>query len=105
MLGLTQHTVGKTQARQEFFPLVDALSADCAAVKITDHNKPVAVLLSYQKYVALTAKLCMLSKNLNKPIDPDLIGSVQITSADLNAASKKIAQKFKASLKESAGNL
>jgi len=105
LLGLTRQTIGKTQARKDFFPLIDALSSDGLAVEITDHEKPVAVLLSYQNYVALTAKLCMLANASSKPHSPDLIGSVQITTRDLGAASERIARKFKTSLKDTAGSL
>jgi prevent-host-death family protein len=55
-LGLTPQTVGKMQARKEFFSLVDSLCSANSAVEITDHGEPVAVLLSYQNYVALTAR-------------------------------------------------
>jgi hypothetical protein len=102
-LGLTPQTVGKTQARKEFFPLVDSLCSANSAVEITDHDKPVAVLLSYQNYVALTAKACAQAGSA-KPQSPNLIGSVVINS-DLNAASEKIAGMFRVSLDESAGKL
>jgi prevent-host-death family protein len=102
-LGLTPKTVGKTQARKEFFPLVDSLCSANSAVAITDHGEPVAVLLSYQNYVALTAKACAHAGSV-KPQPPNLIGSVIINS-DLDAASKKIAGMFKVSLDGSAGKL
>ena len=102
-LGLTLKTVGKTQARKEFFPLVDSLCSANSAVEITDHDEPVAVLLSYQNYVALTVKACAHVGSV-KPQSPNLIGSLIITS-DLDAASEKIAGMFKVSLDESAGKL
>jgi PHD/YefM family antitoxin component YafN of YafNO toxin-antitoxin module len=102
-LGLTAQSVGKTQARKEFFPLVDSLSSANSAVEITDHDKPVAVLLSYQNYVALTAKACANAAQA-KIKKPNLLGSIAI-SADLDAASAKIANKFKLSLNKSAGSL
>jgi prevent-host-death family protein len=102
-LGLTPQTVGKTQARKEFFPLVDSLCWANSAIEITDHGEPVAVLLSYQNYVALTAKACAHAGSV-KPQSPNLSGSVIINS-DLDAASKKIAGMFKVSLDESAGKL
>lgn len=105
ILGFKRQTMGKTQARQEFFPLVDALTESCLAVEITDHNKPVAVILSYQKYVALAAKVCMLSNELKKPSNPDLVGSIQVNGKNLEAASQRIAKKFKSSMKETAGKL
>ena len=102
-LGMTLQTIGKTQARKEFFPLVDGLRSANSAVEITDHDEPVAVLLSYQNYVALTAKACAHA-GVVKPQPPNLIGSVVINS-DLDSASEKIAGKFKVSLDESAGKL
>jgi len=102
-LGLTPRTVGKTQARKEFFSLVDSLCSANSAVEITDHDEPVAVLLSYQNYVALTAKACAHT-GIVKPQSPNLIGSVLINS-DLDAASEKIRGMFKVSLDESAGEL
>lgn len=101
-LGLNPKTVGKAQARKDFFPLVDSLTGANSAVEITDHDKPVAVLLSYQNYVALTAKAC---RNTGvKASTPNLIGSLTINS-DLEAASKEIAGMFEASLEKSAGSL
>jgi prevent-host-death family protein len=102
-LGLTPQTVGKTQARKEFFPLVDSLCSANAAVEITDHGEPVAVLLSYQNYVALTAKAYARAGSLKRQ-SPNLIGSVVINSA-LDSASEKIAGMVRVSLDESAGKL
>ncbi len=105
LLGLTQQSVGKTQARKEFFPLVDSLGASGSVVEITDHDKPVAVLLSYQHYVALTAKLCMFAKSEIQSKPPNLMGSVKIKTDDLEAASAEIAEQFKNSLDETARKL
>jgi PHD/YefM family antitoxin component YafN of YafNO toxin-antitoxin module len=105
LMGFTQESIGKTQARKEFFPLVDGLGKTSSAVEITDHDKPVAVLLSYQNYVSLVAKLCMLSKVQALKSPPNLIGSIKIKTDDLEAASADIAAKFKKSLQESADNL
>jgi prevent-host-death family protein len=101
-LGLSPKSVGKTQARKDFFPLVDSLINANSAVEITDHGEPVAVILSYQNYVALTAKACP-NAGVKAPT-PNLIGSLTINS-DLEVASKEIAGMFEASLEKSAGNL
>lgn len=104
-LGLTSKTVGKTQARKDFFPLVDSLSTANAAVQITDHDKPVAVLLSYQNYVALTAKASAnVGLSLSIPKAPNLVGSVKINS-DLETASKTAASRLKNAVEQSAGKL
>ncbi|MBU6455716.1 MAG: type II toxin-antitoxin system prevent-host-death family antitoxin [Cyanobacteria bacterium REEB67] len=102
-LGIAAQTIGKTQARKEFFPLVDSLNSANSAVEITDHDEPVAVLMSYQNYVALTAKA---SANLapSKPQKPNLLGSIVINS-DLEVASARLAARFKSAIDESAENL
>ncbi|CAN5287853.1 hypothetical protein BH10CYA1_BH10CYA1_28000 [soil metagenome] len=105
LMGVKHQSIGKTQARKEFFPLVDSLSTSGSAVAITDHDKPVAVLLSYQHYMALAAKLCMLTKSETLLKPPDLIGSVTIKTDDLEAASERIAIMFKDSLKETVRKL
>ncbi len=105
VMGYTQQSIGKTQARKEFFPLVDALSTTSSVVEITDHDKPVAVLLSYQNYVALAAKLSMLTKASAQQAAPNLIGSITIKTDNLEAASQKIADSFAESRDETASKL
>jgi len=105
LMGFTQQSVGKTQARKNFFPLVDSLTTAASAVEITDHDKPVAVLLSYQHYMALASKLCMLAKTPASPKSPNLIGSIKLKTDNLEAASEKIAEQFKRSLKDTASSL
>jgi prevent-host-death family protein len=105
LMGFTRESIGKTQARKEFFQLVAGLGKTSSAVEITDHNKPVAVLLSYQNYVALVSKLCMLSKVQALKAPPNLIGSIKINTDNLEAASAEIAAKFKQSVQNSAENL
>lgn len=102
-LGLKPKTVGKTQARNEFFPLVASLNAANAVVEITDHDEPVAVLLSYQNYLALIAK-ASINAPMVRESEPDLMGSVTINS-DLEAAGEEIAELFKTAIDKSAGSL
>ena len=102
-LGLTPQTIGKTQARKEFFPLVDGLHSANAAVAITDHDKPVAVLMSYQNYVTLTAKACS-NLSQGKTTKPSLLWSIMI-NADLETASAKTAAQFKLAIDKSAEDL
>lgn len=105
MLGLTLSSIGKTQARQNFLPLVEDLQKTCSAVEITDHEKPVAILLSYSHWVALMSKLAMLVKQEDRTVKPpNLVGSIEIVG-DLDAASKKAAAKFSGSLKNTAEKL
>ncbi|MBP7861439.1 type II toxin-antitoxin system Phd/YefM family antitoxin [bacterium] len=105
LMGFSQKSVGKTNARKNFFPLVDSLNQSKSAVEITDHDKPVAVLLSYEHYIAMASKICMLAKESHTPYSPNLIGSVKIKSTDLDAASANVAKQFKQSLKKTANNL
>lgn len=106
LMGFTQMSIGKTQARKEFFPLVDSLSTSASAVEITDHDKPVAVLLSYQHYLALASKLCALAKQSNNvTATQSLIGSIKLKTGSLETSSKKIAKQFHRSLNNTASNL
>ncbi len=105
LLGVKHESVGKTQARQNFLPLVDGLSQSALAVEITDHDKPVAMLVSYNHWVALVAKLRMLSnKDQFASSRPNLIGSVEVVG-DLEEGSQIVADAFSRSIKESAENL
>jgi prevent-host-death family protein len=105
LMGLTHLSVGKTQARKEFFPIVDSLNASASAVEITDHDKPVAVLLSYQHYIALVSKLCMHAKATPHACSPNLVGSIQIKADNLETASDNIAEQFSESLRNTASDL
>ncbi|HEY9778352.1 MAG TPA: hypothetical protein V6C81_31610 [Planktothrix sp.] len=103
ILGVTPKSIGKTQARQNFLPLVDGLGKSASAIEITDHEKPVAMLLSYTHWLALISKLAMLSKGEHHD-RPNLIGSIQIVG-DLEPASKKAAERFTRSIKETGEKL
>lgn len=103
LLGLGTESMGKTQARQEFLPLVDDLRKHPRTIEITDRENPVAVLLTYDHYAALISQLSKLTKK-----DPEkklnLMGSV-IILGDLESASKRIAEEFEKSIERSAANL
>lgn len=105
LLGVTQQSIGKTNARKNFFPIVDSLNSSASAVEITDHDRPVAVLLSYEHYIALASKLCMLAKEAENTYSPNLVGSIKIKSSDLEAASERISKRVKDSIKNSAKSL
>ncbi len=104
MLGLTCSTIGKTQARQNFLPLVEELDKTCSVVEITDHEKPVAILMSYNHWVALMSKLAILGKGDRTVKPPNLLGSIAIVG-DLDEGSRKAAAKFSSSLKNTARKL
>src|ERR1700722_18132352 len=103
LLGLGTETIGKTQARQKFLPLVSDLKVHPRTVEITDKDNPVAVLLSYNHYVSLISQLTKLTKTPKKN-KPNLIGSV-IVVGDLDAASKRVGEQFKQAVKRSATSL
>jgi len=100
-LGFKRVSMGKSQARKEFLPLVDSLATQCSAVEITDRGVPVAVLLSYQNYIMMATKLAMLA-----PTPPalrgSLSGSVKIMVDDLESSSAEIANLFYAAVENSA---
>ncbi len=104
-LGVKPESIGKTQARQNFLPLVDKLSRSVSAVRITEHDKPVAMLLSYNHWLALVSKIAMLSKkDLLTGKRPNLIGSIELIG-DLEAGSQFAAEVFTLSIKKSAEKL
>lgn len=92
ILGVTSTSVGKTQARQNLLPLVDKLNKTSTILEITDHDEPVAVLLSYNNWLTLIAKLVFLTEQkADMPVD--LMGSVTIIG-DLEEGSKRAAAEF-----------
>jgi prevent-host-death family protein len=91
--------LGKSQARERFLPLVDAVAQGAGPVEITDHNKVVAVLISETDYRWL------LAHAEGKPIPSrKLCGSMTIVG-DLEQASKEISDLFLDSIKKSAEKL
>jgi len=98
ILGVTSTSVGKTQARQNLLPLVDNLNKTHTILEITDHEQPVAVLLSYNNWLTLISKLVFLTEN--KPDIPvDLMGSVTIVG-NLEEGSRRAAAEFSLTPKE-----
>jgi len=104
MLGLKQETIGKTQARQTFLPLIDELDQTAKAVKITDHEEPVAVLIGYSHWSAVISKLSAFMKPISTAPTIELMGSVKIVG-DLEVSSKRIAKEFKKAIHKSGRKL
>ena len=100
LFNIKQETVGKTEARQSFLPLVDELSHSAKAIEITDHQMPVAVLVGYSQWSAIISKLAMLMKPAKTTTKVNLIGSVKIVG-DLEVASKRAAEQFRKSINKS----
>ena len=97
LLGLKQQTVGKTQARQAFLPLIGELDNLAKTVKITDREEPVAVLISYNHWSAIISKLAMFMKPASSKPKIELMGSVKMIG-DLESASKRISKEFEKSI-------
>lgn len=99
LLGLNKQSISKTKAREQFLPLVNELTRFTKAVQITDHDQPVAVLVSYNHWSALISKLSMLSKPQSQPRS-NLMGSVKIIG-DLEQGSKEAADQFENAVRKS----
>jgi hypothetical protein len=104
LLGLKQETIGKTQVRQSFLPLIDELDQTAKAVKITDHEEPVAILIGYEHWSAVISKLSGFIKPISPKPKIELMGSVKIIG-DLQAGSKKIAKEFRKAINKSGKKL
>ena len=79
--------LGKTQAREQFSPLVEKLSTVGGVVEVTDYGKVAAVMLSYRDYLWLLAQA-------NEPFKPKrqlagsavLVGELETTNQQLTAS-------------------
>jgi len=84
--------MGKSEARANFLPLVQALAQGGEPVEITEHGKVAAVLISNLDYQLLLARAKMQPEPKGS-----LVGSM-ILNEDLAAADDQIARLFRASL-------
>lgn len=91
--------LGKSQAREQFAPLVESLSRAGGIVEVTDYGKVAAVMLGYKDYLMLLAQT-------KEPFKPKrrLAGSAVIVG-DLEEASKKVSEAFSESLTKSVREL
>jgi hypothetical protein len=96
-------SMGKTELRQALLPMVSELQVDSKVIEITDRDRPVAVLLSYQHYQAL---LALAKKAMTRPVEQHvfLMGSVEILG-DLETASREIAAEWEQAIERSAAEL
>jgi hypothetical protein len=104
LLGLKQETIGKTQARQAFLPLIDELDEKAKAVRITDHEEPVAMLIGYNHWSAIVSKLTGFMKPTSDKGRIELMGSVKIIG-NLEAGSRSIGKKFEKAINKSSKKL
>ena len=91
--------LGKAQAREQFAPLVKALSTVGGVVEVTDYGKVAAVMLGYKDYLWLVAQ----AKESFKP-KRQLAGSA-ILVGELETASRQITDSVLESLTKSAREL
>lgn len=91
--------LGKSQAREQFAPLVESLSKNGGIVEVTDYGKVVAVMLGYKDYLWLLAQTRVTFKPKR-----ELCGSGELVG-DLESASQQIAKSIFESLTKSASEL
>ncbi len=91
--------LGKAQAREQFAPIVESLSANGGVVEITDYGKVAAVIMNYKDYLWLLAQA-------REPFKPakQLANSAELVG-DLEAASNEISESILGSVKNSARKL
>jgi prevent-host-death family protein len=85
--------LGKSEAREQFLPLIKSLVEGAGPISIADYGKPVAVLLSKQEYDWMLAQI----KN-------PLRGSI-VLLGDLEEGSREIAKMFQKSIEKTAREL
>lgn len=91
--------LGKAQAREQFAPLVEALSTAGGVVEVTDYGKVAAVMLGYKDYLWLLAQA-------QDPFKPkrQLAGSAVLVG-ELEKASQQISDSVLESIQKSAREL
>jgi len=91
--------LGKSEAREQFLPLIDAIVEGAGPISIADYGKPVAVLLSKQEYDWMLAQIKYQPKTKNS-----LRGSI-VLLGDLEEGSREIAKMFQESIEKTAREL
>ncbi len=100
-VNLHKRVLGKSEAREQFLPLIDAVVGGAGPISIADYGKPVAVLLSKQEYDWIIAQAPKKPKPRSKN---SLVGSITLLG-DLEEGSKEIAKMFQDSIEKSAREL
>lgn len=104
MLGLSHQSVGKSEARQQFFPLMKQLNEKPIAVEVMERNEGVAIMVSKVHFEALVNKLWELLKPNPAPEPNELKRYITIIG-DLDEGSRKAAALFKEAIEKSAQEL
>ena len=91
--------LGKSQAREQFAPLVQALSTTGGVVEVTDYGKVAAVMLGYKDYLWLIAQA-------QEPFNPkrQLAGSAELVG-DLEKAATDVTESVLTSIAKSSSQL
>lgn len=104
MLGLAHQSVGKSEARQRFFPLMKQLTQSPLAVEVMERDEGVAVMVSKVHFDALINKLWELLKPTPAPEANELMGCITIVG-DLEEGSQRAAAMITEAIKKSANAL
>lgn len=92
-------TLGKSEARMQFLPLVDAVSQGAGPIEITDYGKVVAVLIGKHDFDWL------LAHTKDKPSPTRVLRGLGRLMCDLEDGSKEITESLQSSLKRTAKEL
>ena len=95
----SKRTFGKSEAREQFLPLVDAVSSGAGPVEITERGRVVAVLISKTEYD------WMAEYTKHKPQPARTLCGLGELVGDLEEGSAEIAAAFQVSLKTTAKKL
>jgi len=95
---LRKKVLGKSEAREKFLPLIDAVARGAGPFSISDRGKAVAVLLSKQEYDWMLAQNKPKTQSRSKPKNP-LLGSI-ILLGDLEEGSRQIAEDIQKSIEK-----
>lgn len=91
--------LGKSEAREQFLPLVDLVASGSGPVEITDYGKVVAVLISKREYEWLSSTI------RQKPQPKRSLAGSAVLLCDLEKASREMAADLQASIERTAGEL
>jgi prevent-host-death family protein len=104
-VNLRKKILGKSEAREQFLPLIKAVVEGAGPINISDHGKPVAVLLSKQDYDWMLARTQNESETHNKLRRKNSLKGSIILLGDLEEGSREIARDIQQSIKRSAREL
>ncbi len=104
-VNLHKKILGKSEAREQFLPLIDAVAEGAAPISISDHGKPVAVLLSKQDYDWMVARMRIKSKTQIKSQPKNSLQGSIILLGDLEEGSREIVKMIQKSIEKTGREL